>query len=65
MDEKKDTTKERKTLARITFTDEQKKVISQVAGREVQSAQLVQLSEDETRRLAPGIISAAAIVMCW
>lgn len=57
--------KERKVVARIKFTDEQKKIISGVAGREVESAQIVQLSEEETRRLAPGLISAAAIVMCW
>lgn len=58
-------TKERKVVARIQFTEEQKKIIAGVAGREVNAAQIVQLSEEETRRLAPGILSASAIVMCW
>jgi hypothetical protein len=57
--------KERKVVARIQFTEEQKKIIAGVAGRQIETAQIVHLSEEETRRLAPGLISAAAIVMCW
>lgn len=56
---------DRKVLGRIEFTEAQKKIIAEVAGRTVNTAQIVQLSEDEARRIAPGIISAAAIVMCW
>lgn len=54
-----------KVLARIKFTDEQKAAIAKVAGRDIEAAQIVQLSSDEIRRIAPGLISASAIVMCW
>jgi hypothetical protein len=54
-----------KTLARIEFTPEQRKVIAQHAGRDIAAARIVELSADQTRAIAPGLLKAAAIVMCW
>jgi hypothetical protein len=54
-----------KTLARIEFTPEQRKIISDHAGRDIAAARIVELSPEQTRAIAPGLLKAAAIVMCW
>jgi hypothetical protein len=54
-----------KVLARIEFTPEQKKIIAQHAGRTVEAARIVELSPDQLRGISPGLLKAAAIVMCW
>ena len=61
----KDSGTPHKILGQIEFTDEQRKQIASVAGRDVRRAQLVELSREEANRLAPGILRASAIVMCW
>ena len=54
-----------KVLARIEFTDEQRKILKSHAGRDIGAAQIVELSPEDLKSLAPGLVRAAAVVMCW
>lgn len=61
MEEKKG----REVVARVALTDEQRKIISKYAERDVKNALIVRLGPEEAKRLAPGLISAVVIEVCW
>lgn len=52
-------------LDQIVLTDEQRKLIAKYSDRDIKTLSIVRLSAEEIRRLAPGIISATAVIMCW
>ncbi len=54
-----------KLLARVEFTEEQRRTIAEIAGRDIEAMQIVELMADDLRKLSPGLLRAAAVVMCW
>jgi len=54
-----------KTLARVVFSDDQRKQIKKFSGRDVEAMRVVELSEEQTRTISPGLLKATAVVMCW
>lgn len=56
---------DRKVVATIQFTDEQRKVFQDLFGKDAHSAEIVEFSDAEAKRLAPGVLKVTGIVAGW
>ena len=55
----------RRLIDHIEFTEEQSKIISDLAGRRIHSMNIVELPAKEVKDLAVGGLRIIAAPMCW
>ncbi len=56
---------DRKVVATIQFTDEQRKVFQDLFGKDAESADIVEFSDADAKRLAPGVPKVTGMVLAW